>query len=303
MSTTDITTRDQRAALEPVSEGFVATYPALDADVDIAALLAETMGPGGDLNLGNLTKVKVPASEIKSFMVPDDDGEVTPAKSIKGIPVALISRRSYWEADDVTGTPPDCRSNDLETGIGALGEGSDRNPSGKCADCPMSARGSAGKGTQASKCKEQRVLFLLTGDLLPIMVVIPPGSLPNFKNFGALLFKKNIRGIRRPDDSISSAWLRLEVELGLEQATNPKGQDYNKVTFKIARRLETEEVERVSEYGRWVDGLVAAQEDAITMALVDQEPSAADVPFDPDGMPVDEVDLTATTRAAGSRGR
>lgn len=301
---TEITTREQRGTeLATLSPGFVATYPALDDEVDIAALLAETMGPGGDLNLGNLTRVKVPASEIKSFMVPDDDGEVTPAKTIKGIPVALISRRSYWAAEDVTGTPPDCRSNDLETGIGALGEGSERNPSGKCADCPMATRGSAGKGTQASKCKEQRVIFLLTGDLLPIMVVVPPGSLPNFKNFAAFLFKKNIRGIRRPDDSTSSAWLRLEVEFGLEQATNPKGQDYNKITFRIVRRLEPAETERVSAYGQWVDGLITAQEDAITMALVDEDPSAADVPFDPDGMPVDEVDLGATTARAGSRAR
>jgi len=301
---TDITTREQRAELVTLSPEFIETYPALAEDVDITALLEQAMGPGGELNLGNLTRIKVPSAELKSWMVPDDNGEPVPTKMIKGIPAAVIARRSYWESEDVTGTAPDCRSNDLETGIGALGEGSVGNPSGKCADCPMAARGSAGKGTQASKCKEQRVIFLLTGDLLPIMIVIPPGSLPTFNNFGALVFNKRIEGFRRPDGSFSSSLLRLEVELGLEQTTNVKGQDYNRVTFKIVRRLELEEVARVSAYGQWVDGLVKAQEDAITMALSDVDTApAADVPFDPDGMPVDEVDLTATHRAAGSRGR
>ena len=178
------------------------------------------------------------------------------------------------------------------------------NPSGKCGDCPMAARGSAGKGTQASKCKEQRVILLLTGDLLPIMVVIPPGSLPTFNNFGALVFNKNIKGFRRPDGSDSSSWLRLEVELGLEQTTNVKGQDYNRVTFKIARRLELEEVARVSAYGQWVDGLIKAQEDAVTLALSDVDTApAADVPFNSEGLPVDEVDLDATAARAGSKGR
>ena len=301
---TDITTREQRAELVTLSPEFIETYPALAEDVDITALLEQAMGPGGELNLGNLTRIKVPSAELKSWMVPDDNGEPVPTKMIKGIPAAVIARRSYWESEDVTGTAPDCRSNDLETGIGALGEGSVGNPSGKCGDCPMAARGSAGKGTQASKCKEQRVIFLLTGDLLPIMIVIPPGSLPTFNNFGALVFNKRIEGFRRPDGSFSSSLLRLEMELGLEQTTNVKGQDYNRVTFKIVRRLELEEVARVSAYGQWVDGLVKAQEDAITMALSDVDtPPAADVPFDPDGMPVDEVDLTATPRAAGSRGR
>lgn len=301
---TEITTREDRAEVATLAPAFVEKYPALDVDVDIKELLAETMGPGGDLNLGNLTRVKVPPGEFKSWMVPDDDGESVPAKTVTGIPVALVSRRSMWHSDEPSGQAPDCRSNDLEHGVGAFGEGSERNPTGLCTDCPMAARGSAGKGTQASKCKEQRVVFLLTGDLLPVMVVIPPGSLPNFKNFAAFMFKKAVRGFRRPDGSASSAWLRLEVELGLERDTNPKGQEYNKATFKIARRLDPEEVERVSAYGQWVDGLIAAQEDMVASIMEDGgDAPAPDVPFDPEGLPVDEVDLGTTAAGGGAKGR
>jgi len=301
---TEITTREGRAEVATLPPAFVEKYPALDVDVDIQELLAETMGPGGDLNLGNLTRIKVPPAEFKSWMVPDDDGESVPAKTVTGVPVALISRRSMWHSDVPSGSAPDCRSNDLEHGVGAFGEGSERNPTGLCTDCPMAVRGSANKGTQASKCKEQRVIFLLTGDLLPVMVVIPPGSLPNFKSFAAFLFKKAVRGVKRGDGSVSSAWLRLEVELGLERDTNPAGQEYNKTTFKIARRLEPVEVERVSAYGQWVDGLIAAQEDAIGEIIEGGDaPPSVDVPFDAAGLPVDEVDLNGATAGGRAKGR
>lgn len=310
MTTTDpgseITTREQRAELAVLDSAFVEAYPALDTEVDIRALMEETMGPGGSIRLANLTRIKVPPSELKSWMIPDDNGDDTAVKAIKGIPVSLQSRRSFWTSDDPTGSPPECRSGDLIHGKGEFGPGSERNPTGLCAKCPMSQRGSAGKGTQASKCKEQRVIFMLTGDLLPIMVVIPAGSLPNFANFGAFMFRKAIRGVPRgrADDGTpitSSAWLRLEVEIGLERDTNPNGQEYNKATFKVVRRLTPDEVKAVNDYGLWVDTLAVEQADEFGDAVdgVAAEPEE-EVPFDPDGMPVDEVDLDGAANGAAN---
>lgn len=306
MTTTDLVITD-RSQLPAVDASFVEAYGALDIDVDVAALVEEAMGPGGQLNLSHLTAVKVPAADLaKSFIVPDDNGDDQMRKTLTGIPVAVKSRRSFWVSEDITGTPPDCKSMDLVHGVGAFGEGSEGNPTGLCTSCPMAARGSAGKGTQASRCKEQRIIFLLTGDLLPYMVIVPPGSLPNFNNFGAFLFKKAVRGMRRPPAAdgtarTSSAWLRVELELGMEQDTNPAGQDYNKITFKQIRRLTPEEAARVNLYGMFVDDMADAQIDA---ALGDETGEAAsDIPFDDDGLPVDEVGLDEPADAPAAGGK
>lgn len=277
-----------KANLPEVPDDFRDAYPAFGEDTDIDELMAETMGEGRTLRVQDLTMVKVPSADAsKVFMIPDDNGNKMPVKDgIKGIPVAWTERRSYWESEDVTGAPPDCTSSDMVHGRGAFEEGSTENPKGLCETCPMSQRGSAGTGTAASKCKEQRLLFLLTGDeVFPYVVVFPPASLQNFTRFGAFLAKKGRRGPIRPElgpdpttgrPMRASAWLTCEVTLQLEQGTNAKNVAYNSITIEQVRKLSPEEVEWVNAYGRTIDEMIVQREDAMDDLLGRSGPDQSD---------------------------
>lgn len=304
-----------------VSAELLEKYPALNPDLDLEELLEDALGPGGELRLSDLTRIKVPAAELDRLMVPDENGRSAPVDSLRGIPVAQTSRRSWWADRNPSGKPPDCSSRDLENGVGVYGVGSELNPSGKCADCPMSAPGSAptdpGKTpTMASACKEQRLLFLLTDrELLPLMIVVPPGSLPNHKQFGVTLAKQAVLGPVRPELGLSpkgrpmraSAWLAVEIELALDQKTNPAGNAYNMITFNRVRKLTGEEMEVISSYGRYIDGLIVKQAEALDAvgaeAVGGNGGAPVDVEYDDDGMPTDEVDVEGLTGKAAGKGR
>lgn len=269
---TDLATLKQN--LPEISEAFEAAYPALSPETDLDELLEETLGEGKTLRVADLTTIKVPSTEAsKVFQVPDENGDKVPARNgITGIPAAWIPRRSMWESETITGDAPDCTSRDLVHGVGMYGPGSEGNPNGLCKECPMAARGSAGKGTQASKCKEQRLLFLITGvEAFPFVIVFPPASLPGFDEHGAFLAKRNRRGPQRPELGLNprthrpmraSAWLTSEIELTLEQDKNKVGQDYNRIKIRQVRELEPAEVDVVNMYGRTIDKMIAEAEEA-----------------------------------------
>lgn len=299
-----------KANLPEVSEDFQDKYPAFREDVDIDELMAETMGEGRTLRVQDLTMIKVPSADAsKVFMIPDENGNKAPAaKGISGIPVAWTERRSYWESEDVTGAPPDCTSDaDMKYGRGAFGPGSTENPNGLCSECPMAQRGSAGTGTAASKCKEQRMLFLLTDDeVFPYVVIFPPASLGNFTKFGAFLAKKGRRGPQRPElgpDPVTgrpmraSAWLTCEVTLQLAQDTNSKGVAYNAITIEQVRKLDPAEVEWVNAYGRTIDQMIVQREEAMDDLLgrsgadAGDKGAASGMTTDPHGGTDSDIDL------------
>lgn len=261
-----------------IPTAMIERFPALNPELDMADLLEDALG-GGELKLSDLTKLKVPSAELKRLMVPDEDGEPQPVAELVGIPVAQTARRSWWSDPQPSGKAPECSSNDLIHGVGTYGPDSAENPSGLCENCPMAQQGSMTliapqRGeTKASACKEQRLLFLLTDrELLPLMVIIPPGSLPNHKEFGVSLAKRGILGPTRPELGLNergrakraSQWLAVEVALTLEQKTNPAGQDYNMIKFKQVRKLTPGEQEVISVYGLYFDNMIAKQADSLT---------------------------------------
>ena len=303
-----------------VPTALIDNYPALNPALDLDDLLEGALGPGGELRLADLTRIKVPASEYTRLMVPDEDGEPAPVAELRGIPVAMTSRRSWWPDPNPSGKPPSCSSRDLVNGQGTYGPGSEENPSGKCDTCPMSQIGSMSlinpqrKGN-ASACKEQRLLFVLTDrELLPLMVVVPPGSLQNHKKFGVSLAKRGIVGPARPEAGTTASgkpmraasWLAVEVGFALEAKTSGVGQAYNALTFKQIRKLTEAEREVISVYGMQVDELIAKQAEALDAAAAEAASvgdstaaAATDTEFDAEGMPVDEVDLGGVSGKAG----
>lgn len=300
-----------------VPQEMIAKFPALNPELDLAELLEGALGQGGELRLSDLTRIKVPSAELKRLMVPDENGEPTPVAELTGIPVAQTSRRSFWVEKTVSGKAPDCKSNDTIHGIGLYGRGSEGNPSGLCEKCPMAARGSADTGTEASACKEQKLLFLLTDrELLPLMVVIPSGSLKSARTFGVGLATRGILGPPRPEMGINprtgkpkraSQWLAIEVGIGLEQKTNPAGQDYNSMTFKQVRKLSPGEMEVISVYGLFIDEMIAKQADQLDQVAADVAGGGAGVSaeerYDGEGELLDDEALVdgVTVPGTGSR--
>lgn len=283
--------------LVTLSPEFVEKFPALDPEGEnVLELLAENLGTGGEvtLSLGDFPRVKVPSGGGTMWMVPDvdaEDGEIA-TKTLTGVIVYMTPRRSYWPTSNPTGEPPSCRSTDLVLGEGEFGPGSAANPSGKCDSCPMSQMGSAGTGTKASKCKEQRLLFLLPpGAMLPYMITVPPGSLGALRQYSihAVSLKRR------------KMWW-IETSLGLEKATNDTGQDYAKIKFGVAGQLDGAERAAVEAYGASLAKMVTENADALA-DLVDGVvvPGAGvedeSVDYDDDSIPDDDV-VTASAKGA-----
>jgi hypothetical protein len=199
--------------------------------VEAKDLLSDALG-GAALSIADLDRIKVPSGGGTSWEVPSLDGE-TATKTIEGVIIHRATRRAYWpfamedRPDDHDGTP-DCQSNDGEFGIG--------EPGGACGRCPLNEFGSDLKGGPGKACKETRQLFVLTkDDLLPLVVVIPPASLANFKSYSLRL----LRGQVGPSDVVTN--------ISLEKVTGGK-TPYSRVTFKTSAKLDDLARERVREY-------------------------------------------------------
>jgi hypothetical protein len=303
----DLVQRDGGALA--VSDEFATNYPALapsEGDGDFVELLAANLGTDdGDvqLSLGDFVRVKCPTGGGTFFEVPDPDtGDTTTTRSITGIIVTQASRRSFWPTKEINGTPPTCRSVDLKIGEGEYGPGSEGNPAGTCKACPMSQRGSMSlidptRGdTQASACKEQRLLFLLPqGELLPWMVTVPPGSL------GALRrFMLQAVTLRRLD------FRQVVVEVKLEKVSGQGVPDYARFVFSKAAKLDDGEHAAVRAFGEQLAKLVAEQADVVSAVVegTDMGTSTTDdepVEYEAGSVPEDEVDLAGAGAKSNKR--
>ena len=195
----------------------------LDAD-QFANALRENFG---DEKLGqqDLDKIKIPTGDMSMFMVPDlEEGEKA-VKTILAVIVVYRPARAYWEKsiDDGGGnTPPDCYSNDGNTGIGT--------PGGVCAVCPFNEFESAKKG-KGKACNERKLLFLMMPDsVMPRVLSLPPTSLGAFKKYLTRLTSGIV------------PYPAVVTEIGLTPKTNSTGQAYFEASFRMAKKLTPEDI-------------------------------------------------------------
>lgn len=178
-------------------DDLAAKYPVLDPASDMAETVAANIGDE-EFNVYDLDKVNVPAGGGTSWDLPDGD----PTRKLVGIPVGVIKRRSYWEKslDEADGPkgPPDCSSDDTIRGRGAYGEGSNDNPSGLCATCPMNQfQDTSNGGRSAKPCKEQSNVLLMTeGSALPLVLQLAPTSIKVWRKFMLRLTNKGVKYYR-----------------------------------------------------------------------------------------------------------
>lgn len=200
-----------------------------------AALEANTGGQG--ISLFQLDRVKVPSAGGTLWMVPSLNGEEA-KQSLDGIIVHSHFVRSYWSSlEPVQGTPPECSAPDGVHGFGT--------PGGMCVACPFSRFNTAKKGGgKGQACKLGRVLYILRPDsILPLVLVLPPGSLANCQKFFLRLAENEI------------VYRHEVVSVGLEGATSGGGQRFSRATFRGLRTLEESERGRVDAYGAFIEGI------------------------------------------------
>lgn len=224
------------------SEAFAKQWPVLAPQSEAAQLIRANMA-GDNISVADLDRIKVPTGGGTMWTVPTIEGDKS-EKFLEGIIIHQAGRRAYWESLQPSGSPPDCASTDLITGVG--------DPGGDCAACPLNQWGSAVRpdGTKArgKRCKESRLIFLLrAGQNLPQIVVAPPGSLSAFKKWRLKL---------------QVPFYACVVRMSLKKVQNKDGIAYAEIATDFVGPLEPTQADYVKRYAEALTGVFhAAAED------------------------------------------
>ena len=237
------------------------TNNALSNVIDFSELGEELAG----LSL-NFERIKIPSGGGLAFEVPGDNPDSPDTvKSIRGVivlqhPVNVF----YKEKFDGSNNAPDCSSLDGINGTDSDGE------MHLCAKCPNFVFGSGENGSKA--CKQKRRLFILReGEALPVILVVPTGSIKEFSAFATRLLSKGKR---------TSGVL---TDFTLRKAKNSTGITYSQLLCSVVRDLTPEESasvaalsKQVKEYAMHTDVGIEDEEQTVASGL---KPTNDDPPF------------------------
>jgi hypothetical protein len=222
-------TKKTEAAALAVIENF--DLPVLSDDM--AAAMAEELD---GLQL-SFPRVKIPSGGGLAFEVPGDDPEnPNTEKEIVGVIVDHHPVNAYW-ADKYAGgnNPPDCSSMDAKFGVDQDGN---RKP---CNSCPMNEWGTAEDG-RGKACKNMhRVYILREGEMLPLLLTLPPTSLKNISDYlGLRIVSKGLRSYG------------VVSKVSLKKAQNAGGINYSQAVFALAGKLAPAQVSAMAEYSQGI---------------------------------------------------
>lgn len=198
--------------------------------VNLAELLAEEME---GLSL-SFDRIKIPAGGGLAYEVPSDNPDNPDmVKEFKAVILYHHPVHAYYKEKYTGGnTPPDCASNDGQTGL-EMETGEVKN----CSECPFNKFGSGESGGKA--CKQKRRLYILRPDeALPVILSIPTCSLNDFSKYITRLLSRGNRSNS------------VVTKFSLKKAQNVGGISYSQVVLAVDRKLTPEEaaiVENLSE--------------------------------------------------------
>jgi len=180
---------------------------------------------------GGFERIKIPSAGSTVFEVPGENpNEPDAVKEFSAVILYHHPLFAYYK-DKYTGgsNPPDCGSFD-----GVTGEG---DPGGSCAKCPYNQFGSGENGSKA--CKNRRRIYVLReGEIFPLLLSLPTGSLKEFSRYIKRLLSKG-----KKSNSVVTRF-------SLKKAVNSGGIAYSQAQFAVGRNLTAEEyalVSRLSE--------------------------------------------------------
>lgn len=225
-----------KGALRELSHDAVPVALASDSIDGMMQIMKDNLGPSGQLNITDLSRITIPAGGGTAWEIPNPIAGNKP-KSTQALDVVIVDfkdQKAFWKEsldDTGGGTPPDCRSMDMVHGIGEPGGFCNGGVDSQPEPCPFNIFGSANEGEGEGKaCKDLRFLFILEGrSRLPKLLVVPPTSLKAMKKYFISLAEGELR--------FNQVVTRLELEVD----KNAKNVKYSKIVPSAIAELSDEE--------------------------------------------------------------
>jgi hypothetical protein len=188
------------------------------ADSDFGKTIAEELD-GLDVTF---EKIKIPSAGTITFEVPGEDGNADAVKEFSAVILHQHPLFCYYKTKYSGGNnPPDCGSFDGKTGIG--------DPGGDCKTCPLNQYETAEEG-KGKACKNRRRIYVLReGEVFPLLLSLPAGSLKEFTNYLKRLLSKG-----KKSGSVVTRF-------SLQKATSSTGVVYSQAQFYVDRALTPDE--------------------------------------------------------------
>lgn len=194
------------------------------AEFNMSSAMAEEL----DGLSASFERIKIPSAGSTVFEVPGEDpNEPDTVKEFSAVILHHHTLHAYYMNKYSGGnTPPDCGSFD-----GVTGEGT---PGGNCSKCPYNQFGSGENGSKA--CKNRRRIYVLReGEIFPLLLSLPTGSLREFTRYIKRLLSKG-----KTSNSVVTRF-------SLKKAVNSSGITYSQAQFAVDRTLTPEEYELVKK--------------------------------------------------------
>ena len=216
------------------------------ADANIGKMMAEELD-GLDISF---EKIKIPSAGSTFFEIEDDSGQAAGVAEFSGVILYQHPLHCYYKTKYTGGNnPPDCGSFDGINGIG--------DPGGLCKRCPYNEFGSAENGAKA--CKNRRRIYVLReGELFPLLLSLPTGSLKEFTKYLKRLLSKG----KKSNMVVTS--------FSLKKATSTGGVTYSQAHFAVNRDLSADEqvlIGNLTEQIKALSGKVGFETDNDTISV------------------------------------
>jgi|TARA_R110000824_G_scaffold349982_1_gene536878 hypothetical protein len=196
---------------------------------------------GRAITLDDFKRITIPSGGKQTWTVASSMGDQE-LEVLEGVIVHTQTTRAYFEGayDPHNNDPPLCSSQDGSYGFPGVQGITD------CTLCPMNqfetANGGRGKG---KACAEHENVFLQrSGDGLPVVIRISPGSLTAWRGFMGQLTSEAVRRDR------------IITSVGLERKGSGNTA-YSVATFKKVGDLNDSDFELLFTQGRRLEGLLA----------------------------------------------
>lgn len=207
--------------------------------------------------------VKIPSGGGLAFELSGDDPD-TPetVQSLTGIILYHHAANSYWPGEfDGGNNVPTCSSADGKQGLD-INTGEVRD----CSTCPFNQFGSSGKGNGKACKNSQRIYLLRSGEVLPVLIFLPPTSLRAFKDYVA---KRLVVKGKRTSSVLTTIKLKREK--------SADGITYSSCVFSKAGDLTPAQIEQVKPTVAWIKSV------ASTVPVVVEEAEQPAAQTDADG--------------------
>ena len=189
-------------------------------EVNIGEMMSEEM----EGMTPSFDKVKIPAGGGTAYEIPGEDPDSPDmVKEFKAVIVYHHPMNVYYKDKyDGSNNPPDCSSMDGKTGLTAEGEIID------CMSCPNFKFGS-GEDGKGKACKQKRRIYILReGEILPMLLTLPTGSLQEFSKYIMRLLNKG----KKSNSVVTKFTLKKAQSSGIT---------YSQAVFTADRDLSPEE--------------------------------------------------------------